>query len=200
MRVVLASRNEGKLRELGALLGDLGLALESQADHEVPSPVEDGLTFIENALIKARAVARATTLPAIADDSGIVVPVLNGAPGIYSARYAGEHGDDLANNAKLVADLADIADRRAYFYCAMCFVEHADDPTPLIATAAWHGEFIDEPRGEGGFGYDPHFLVAGREQTSAELPREEKNALSHRGQACGTLADMLRDWLNRRSG
>ena len=197
LRVVLASRNEGKLRELTALLGDFGFTLESQAAHDVPSPVEDGLTFVENALIKARAVAAATSLPAIADDSGLVVPALQGAPGIYSARYAGTHGDDLANNAKLVAELANASDRRAYFYCAMCFIGHAEDPTPLIATAAWHGEIVDEPRGEGGFGYDPHFRVAGRQETSAELPRDEKNALSHRGQACAALADMLRDWLDR---
>ena len=192
MRVVLASRNGGKLAEMQAMLADMPLTLESQAQHDVPSPEETGQTFIENAIIKARAVSEATGLPAIGDDSGIVLPALGGAPGIYSARYAGEHGNDAANNAKLAADLVDVADRGAYFYCAMAFMRSADDPTPLVATAAWHGTFILEPQGAGGFGYDPHFFVTPLECTAAQLSPEQKNAISHRGQATARLAAALR--------
>jgi len=174
-----------------ALLEPVGCQVEQQADHNIPSPPEDGATFLENALIKARTVAAATGLPALADDSGLVVPALGGAPGIYSARYAGEPSNDHANNMKLVADLAGVEDRSAYFYCALVFLRDEHDPTPLIATGAWHGSILDEPRGEAGFGYDPHFLVAGRTLTSAELPRDEKNRLSHRGQAMQQLASQL---------
>ncbi len=187
MRVVLASRNEGKLQELRTLLAGVNLSLESQAEHDVPSPAEDGLTFVENALIKARAVAAATGLPAIADDSGLVVPALNGAPGIYSARYAGEHGDDAANNKKLLQRLQGQADRAAYFYCAMVMLLHADDPTPTVATAAWHGSILQHPRGNNGFGYDPLFLADGLQHTAAELPAARKNSISHRGQATRRL-------------
>ncbi|MEM9621706.1 MAG: non-canonical purine NTP pyrophosphatase, partial [Pseudomonadota bacterium] len=147
MRVVLASHNSGKLKELRALLTDVGWQLESQADHQVAAVPEDGLTFVENALLKARGVCAATRLPAIADDSGLVVPALNGAPGIYSARYAGQHGDDHANNQKLLKALTGVQDRRAYFFCAMVFLLNADDPTPIIATAAWHGSILEAPRG-----------------------------------------------------
>ena len=192
MRVVLASGNRGKLKELRDMLAPLTLELESQADHNVPSPVEDGLTFIENALIKARAVSRATGLPAIGDDSGIVVPALGGAPGIYSARYAGTHGDDRGNNAKLLAELAPFENRAAYFYCAMVFLRHADDPTPLMATAAWHGSIAETPSGDGGFGYDPLFIPAGREATAAQLDAATKNTISHRGQAVTLLVTALR--------
>ena len=192
MRLVLASRNKGKLAEMQAMLAGMPLTLESQAQHDVPSPEETGQTFIENAIIKARAVSEATGLPAIGDDSGIVLPALGGAPGIYSARYAGEHGNDAANNAKLAADLADVTDRSAYFYCAMAFMRSADDPTPLVATAAWHGTFILEAQGAGGFGYDPHFFVAQLECTAAQLSPEQKNAISHRGQATARLAEALR--------
>ena len=191
MRIVLASRNTGKLEELSALLEPLDYTVESQAAHNVPSAEETGLTFVENALIKARAVAAATGLAALADDSGLVVPVLDGAPGIYSARYAGSHGDDAANNRKLIADLQGIENREAYFYCAMALLRHANDPTPCIATAAWHGQIIDEPCGEGGFGYDPHFFLPGLQQTSAQLPAAQKNKLSHRGQATARLIAQL---------
>ena len=191
MRVVLASRNAGKLAELQTLLAPTGLVLESQDQHQVPSAEETGATFVENALIKARAVAVATGLPAIADDSGLVVPALDGAPGIYSARYAGTHGDDAANNAKLIADLQTINDRQAYFYCAMVFLKHATDPTPIIATAAWRGEIIDSPKGENGFGYDPHFWLADLGKSSAELASDVKNKLSHRGQATVRLLSEL---------
>ncbi len=191
MRVVLASRNNGKLLELQRLLEPLHLDLESQAQHNVPSPEETGLTFIENALIKARAVSLATDLPAIADDSGLVVPALNGAPGIYSARYAGADATDTANNLKLTETLRGIKNRTAYFYCAMVFVSQAEDPTPLIATARWHGSIIDEPRGANGFGYDPHFLISGMRHTSAQLAPNQKNKLSHRGQATQKLIEQL---------
>lgn len=191
MRIVLASRNEGKLNELQAMLEPLPLELESQADHDVPSADETGITFLENAIIKARSVAAATGLAALGDDSGLVVPALDGAPGIYSARYAGTHGDDAANNQKLVAQLRDVQDRAAYFYCAIVLLRHATDPTPIVATAAWHGQIIDTPRGDGGFGYDPHFYLPEFEQTSAELPRAQKNQLSHRGQAIARLVAEL---------
>ena len=195
MRIVLATRNQGKLKEMQALMADLPVTLETQAAHDVPSPEEDGLTFIENALIKARCVCQATGLAAIGDDSGLVVPALAGAPGIYSARYAGSHGDDAANNAKLAKALAEAEDRSAYFYCAMVLLEHAEDPTPLIATAAWHGEIVLQPAGEGGFGYDPHFFVADHHCTAAQLEPQQKNAISHRGQAirkiCAELARTL---------
>lgn len=197
MQVVLASRNAGKLKELADLLAPLGLMLKSQAEFDIPSADETGLTFLENALIKARSVAAATKLPAIADDSGLVVPALNGAPGIYSARYAGAEATDADNNAKLVAALQSQTDRRAYFYCALVYLRYADDPTPMVATAAWHGEIIDEPRGQGGFGYDPHFWVPERGCTSAELPRLQKNAISHRGQAMSSMLDLIRQELDR---
>ena len=191
MRIILASRNEGKLRELQALLADLPVSLESQAEHNVPSADETGATFIENAIIKARAVANATGLAALADDSGLVVPALNGAPGIYSARYAGKHGDDAANNSKLVSDLQGIEDRRAYFYCAMALLQFAEDPTPIVVTAAWHGEIVDEAVGNNGFGYDPHFYLADHGKTSAQLPAALKNKISHRGQATAVLIERL---------
>jgi len=191
VRVVLASRNPGKLQELTALLAGLDLSLESQEQHNVPSADETGATFVENAIIKARSVAQATGLAALADDSGLVVPSLNGAPGIYSARYAGVHGDDHANNRKLIKDLKDISERAAFFYCAMVMLRHAADPTPIIATAAWHGEIIDTPAGEQGFGYDPHFYLPHLGLTSAQLPRTQKNELSHRGKAAAVLAAQL---------
>ncbi len=191
MRIVLATRNPGKLREMQSLFADTAMQLESQAEHEVASPEEDGLTFLENALIKARAVAQATGLPAIADDSGLVVPALKGAPGIYSARYAGTQGDDAANNNKLLASLDQVEDRRAYFFCAMVFMQHGLDPTPITATGIWQGSILRTPRGTQGFGYDPLFLVEGLSQTSAELDPAEKNKRSHRGQASASLLSRM---------
>ena len=191
MRIVLASQNTGKLAELQAMLADLPVTLESQGEHGVPSAPETGATFVENAIIKARAVAAATGLAALADDSGLVVPALNGAPGIYSARYAGTHGDDAANNRKLVAELRGINNRQAYFYCAMVFLQHAEDPTPIIATAAWHGTIVDHAVGNNGFGYDPHFFLPELGKTSAQLPATVKNQMSHRGQATAKLIDQL---------
>ena len=188
MRVVLASHNEGKLAELKPLLAPLGLTLESQAEHHVASPEETGTTFVENALIKAKAVAHATGLPSLADDSGIAVPALQGAPGIRSARYAGPDATDAENNRKLMGDISHLPSPvAAFYYCAIVYLEHANDPTPLIATAAWYGHLTPEPRGTNGFGYDPYFVIAGRSQTSAELEPEEKNRLSHRGLACARL-------------
>ncbi len=191
MRIVLASQNAGKLAELQALLAHLPVTLESQAEHGVPSAPETGATFVENAITKARAVAAATGLAALADDSGLVVPALHGAPGIYSARYAGSHGDDAANNRKLVAELRGIEQRHAYFYCAMVFLRHAADPTPILATAAWHGAIVDQAAGNNGFGYDPHFYVPEMGKTSAQLPATVKNQVSHRGQATAKLIEQL---------
>lgn len=194
MRVVLASRNAGKLEELRPILAPLGLTLESQAEHDVPSPDETGTTFVENAIIKARTVARATSLPAVADDSGIVVPLLDGAPGIYSARFAGVDASDEDNNQKLIESIAAFEDPiAAYYFCAIVFFTSASDPTPLIATAAWHGTLLHEPRGSNGFGYDPYFVPDGYTVTSAELAPEEKNRISHRGLACDSLILQLQD-------
>ncbi len=192
MRIVLASSNPGKLEEFRTLLAATPLAIQSLSPGTLDSPEETGSTFIENALIKARAVAEATGLAALADDSGLVVPALCGAPGIYSARYAGVHGDDRANNEKLVSALRGVEDRRAYFYCAITLLRQADDPTPIVVTAAWHGTIIDTPRGDAGFGYDPHFWLPELDMTSAEMPRETKNRLSHRGQATAALLQEIR--------
>lgn len=192
MRIVLASGNAGKLAEFRTLLAQTPLEIESSNPDSFDSPEETGSTFIENALIKARAVAAATGFAALADDSGLVVPALGGAPGIHSARYAGVHGDDQANNEKLVHALRDIEERSAYFYCAIALLRQADDPTPIVITAAWHGTIIEKPKGAAGFGYDPHFFLPELEMTSAELPREIKNRLSHRGQATAALLQEIR--------
>lgn len=189
--LVLASNNRGKLAELSQLLSPLGFALTPQGELGIPEADEPYLTFVENALAKARHAARQSGLPALADDSGICVPALGGAPGVLSARYAGEPKSDAANNAKLVRELARQADRSAYYYCVLVFVRHADDPQPVIADGRWPGEIVDEPRGQGGFGYDPHFLVRGLGRTAAELGAEEKNRLSHRGQALRSLVEKL---------
>lgn len=203
MRVVLASRNAGKLRELRELLAPLDIEVTSQEEFDIPATPETGLTFVENALLKARAVAAATTCAALADDSGIVVPALGGAPGIYSARYAGTDGDDAANNRKLIAELQQLNASGtasatlpgtlapAYFFCAIVFLQHATDPTPLIATARWHGHIVAEAAGTNGFGYDPHFYVEARGCTSAELEPTVKNQLSHRAQATRALLAAL---------
>ena len=192
-RIVVASGNRGKLQELASALRNLRCELVPQGELGIASAPETGLTFIENALAKARHAAAASGLPAIADDSGLVVPALNGAPGIVSARYAGEHADDAANNAKLLGALAEVDDRCAYFHCTLTYLAAADDPAPVIAFGRWHGVIVDEPRGANGFGYDPHFLVPTLAQTAAELPLAEKNRLSHRGQACKALAAALAD-------
>lgn len=191
MDLVLATRNRGKVDEMRPMLANIGFNLINQTDTDIPSPVEDGATFVENALIKARAVATATRLPCIADDSGLVVRALNGAPGIFSARYAGDGASDADNNARLLRELVAHEDRSAYFFCCMVLLRAADDPTPLIATGKWPGEILTAPRGQGGFGYDPLFWLADLQQSAAELPKVQKNTVSHRGRACAELLSLL---------
>ena len=188
-RVVLASDNAGKLREMQALLGDVDLI--PQGELGIQGAEETAVTFVENALLKARNAARESGLAAIADDSGLVVRALGGAPGVWSARYAGEPKSDAANNAKLIAALRGTSDRSAHFHCTLVFLRSAEDPDPVIISRAWHGVVVDQPRGSNGFGYDPHFLVESRGCTAAELDAATKNALSHRGQACRALAQLL---------
>ena len=193
--VVLASGNAGKLRELTAMLEPLGWRVRPQSEWDVPEAVEDGLSFIENALIKARHAARHIGLPALGDDSGLVVDALDGAPGIYSARYAGAAADDAANNRKLLDALDGVPDdrRTAHFYCAIAMVRHAADPAPLVAIGRWDGRILHAPTGAGGFGYDPLFHVGAHGGSSAELPPEVKNRISHRGRALATLVRQLED-------
>jgi XTP/dITP diphosphohydrolase len=193
-RVVLASSNPGKVREIHQLLADLDLDVVPQSEYGVLDAEETGLTFVENAILKARNAALHTALPAIADDSGIEVDALNGAPGIYSARYAGAGAGDQANLEKLLADLADVAEERrtARFQCLMVYLRHAHDPTPLICQGTWEGRILFAPRGDNGFGYDPVFHVPTHACSSAELPPEVKNALSHRGQALRKLLAALK--------
>jgi XTP/dITP diphosphohydrolase len=191
-RLILASNNAGKLKEFAQLLAPIGFELHPQGDFDVPEAEEPFATFVENALAKARHAARLTGLPALADDSGVCVNALGGAPGVVSARYAGEPKSDARNSAKLIADLAGHADKSAYYYCVLVYVRHADDPQPVIADGAWHGTIVAEARGEGGFGYDPHFLVPALDRTAAELGADEKNALSHRGQALRALVEKLK--------
>lgn len=190
-RLVIASGNRGKIAEFARLLEPLGYALTPQSELGISEADEPFLTFVENALAKARHASRQSGLPALADDSGICVPSLGGAPGVLSARFAGEPKSDEANNAKLVSLLQAHEDKSAYYYCVLVYVRHADDPQPVIAEGRWDGEFIASARGQGGFGYDPHFWLPALGKTAAELPPEEKNLLSHRGQALRALADRL---------
>jgi len=192
---VLASGNPGKLREMVSLLQPLGLHVRPQSDWQVPEADETATTFIENSLIKAHQATRFTGLPAIADDSGLVVPALAGAPGIYSARYAGKDADSQANISKLLVELEKQPriDRKAYFFCAVVLLQSADDPAPLVATARWHGRILLAPQGEGGFGYDPVFGVGDSQQSAAELAAGEKQQLSHRGQALRKLLKQLHE-------
>lgn len=193
-RLVLASNNAGKLREMRALLAPLGCEVLAQAALGIAETEEPHDSFLENALAKARHASRASGLPALADDSGLCVDALDGAPGVHSAYYAGREGSreerDARNNAKLLASLD--AERRAHYRCVMALVRSADDAQPLIAEGAWHGEIARAPRGANGFGYDPLFLIADRGITAAELPDGEKNRLSHRGQAVARLLELLR--------
>jgi XTP/dITP diphosphohydrolase len=191
-RVVLASSNKGKVREFSELLSGRGMAVVPQSDFAVPDADETGLTFVENAILKARNAAVHTGLAAIADDSGLEVDYLNGAPGIYSARYAGD-GGSAANNAKLLEALADVAteQRGARFQCVLVYLRHADDPTPIICQGTWEGRILTALRGEAGFGYDPLFWVPDEGCSSAELSAERKNELSHRGQALRCLLKAL---------
>jgi len=190
-RLVLASNNAGKLKEFGEILAPLGFTVHPQGEFGVPEAEEPYATFVENALTKARHASRLTGLPALADDSGVCVNALGGAPGVWSARYAGEPKSDARNNHKLVADLAAHADKSAYYYCVLVFVRHADDPQPVIADGRWNGEIVATPRGAGGFGYDPHFWLPAVGKCAAELSAAEKNALSHRGQALRSLVEKL---------
>jgi XTP/dITP diphosphohydrolase len=192
-RLVLASSNEGKLREFRRLLAPLAIDVIAQAELGIPEADEPHMTFVENALAKARHASAHAKLPALADDSGLCVRALGGAPGVQSARYAGEPRSDARNNARLVADLAGVGDRRAHYCCVLVLVHGAYDPEPLIAEGRWHGSIVDAPRGSGGFGYDPHFVDATTGLTGAELPLERKNGLSHRGQAMRTLLARLRE-------
>jgi XTP/dITP diphosphohydrolase len=193
-QIVLASSNPGKVREINRLLADLGLHAHPQSEFGVEDAEETGLTFVETAIIKARNAARHTGLPAIADDSGIEVDALNGAPGIYSARFAGPGANDLDNLEKLLAQLQGVgaAERSARFQCLMVYLRHADDPTPVICQGTWEGSILPEPRGENGFGYDPVFYVPTHDCSSAELAADVKNSLSHRGQALRKLVAALR--------
>ncbi|MEJ5073513.1 XTP/dITP diphosphatase [Enterobacter ludwigii] len=193
-KVVLATGNAGKVRELASLLNDFGLDVVAQTELNVESVEETGLTFIENAILKARHAAKVTGLPAIADDSGLAVDVLGGAPGIYSARYAGEDASDQQNLEKLLVALNDVPDdkRQAQFHCVLVYMRHAEDPTPLVCHGSWPGVITREAAGNGGFGYDPIFFVPDAGKTAAELSREEKIAVSHRGQALKLLLEALR--------
>ncbi len=195
-RLVIASNNAGKLRELSAILAPLGFETVAQGELGVPEAEEPHHTFVENALAKARNCARHTGLAALADDSGLCVDALGGAPGVHSAYFAGRLGTreerDRANNALLVDRLAGQADRGAHYVCVIVLVRHADDPEPVITEGRWRGEIVDLPRGAGGFGYDPHFLLPGLGRTVAELPAAEKNRLSHRAIAAERLAVRLR--------
>ncbi|TSA51120.1 MAG: RdgB/HAM1 family non-canonical purine NTP pyrophosphatase [Nitrosomonadales bacterium] len=191
-KLVIATGNPGKLREISQLLQPLDLQVLPQSDFAVPEAEEPHCTFIENALAKARHASRLTGLPALADDSGICVDTLGGAPGVYSAHYAGEPKSDARNNEKLLQALARHSNRHAHYYCVMVLVRHADDPQPIIAEGAWHGEILKVPRGDG-FGYDPLFLDPELNKTGAELPLEQKNRISHRGKALAALLKRLED-------
>lgn len=191
-RLILASNNKGKLKEFNELLSTVGFSVHAQGEYDVPEADEPFHTFVENALQKARHASRITGLPALADDSGVCVNALGGAPGVYSARFAGEPKSDARNNEKMIADLAQHADKSAYYYCVLVFVRHADDPQPIIADGRWNGVMVDTPRGAGGFGYDPYFFIPALGKCAAELAPEEKNALSHRGQALRALVEKLK--------
>ena len=193
--IVLASNNPGKLAEFSTLLAELELNVIPQGQLGIPEAEEPHPTFVENALAKARHASRLSGLPALADDSGICVDALGGAPGVYSARFAqmaGGEKSDAANNQHLLQQLASYPDRRAHYYCVLVYLRHADDPQPLIAEGFWHGEVADAPRGAGGFGYDPYFLLPELGKTAAELDKAEKNRLSHRAQAMQHLLARLR--------
>lgn len=193
-KIVLASNNAGKVREINQLLAATGLVVVPQSEFNIPDAEETGLTFVENAIIKARQAAQLSGLPAIADDSGLEVDALNGAPGIYSARYSGTGATDEKNLHKLLEDLQDVreAERTARFQCLMVYLQHANDPTPIICQGTWEGLITFAPQGDNGFGYDPVFFVPTHNCTSAQLPPETKNQLSHRAQALQKLIAELK--------
>lgn len=190
-KLVIASNNAGKLREIRSLLEPLGIEVLPQSQFKVSEVDEPHRTFIENAIVKARHACEQTGLPSLADDSGICVNALNGQPGVLSARYSGEPKSDERNNLKLIDALSSQADRSAHYYCVMVLLRHADDPQPIIADGSWHGEILPDKRGEGGFGYDPHFYLPELGKTAAELRVEQKNRISHRGQALARLLSRL---------
>jgi XTP/dITP diphosphohydrolase len=196
MRIVIASNNPGKLRELSRLLAPLGLEARAQSEFGVGEAREPHDTFLENALAKARHASAATGLAALADDSGLCVPSLDGEPGVHSAYYAGREGSreerDARNNARLIEALRGAADRSAFYYCVLVLVRSAADPTPVIGDARWHGEIVPEPRGSGGFGYDPYFVPHASRMTAAQMDAEEKNRVSHRGRAMAALVEKLK--------
>lgn len=192
-KLVIASNNQGKLREFQRMLAPLGIEVLTQAQLGISEAEEPHCTFVENALAKARHVSRACGLPALADDSGICVDALGGAPGVISARYAGDSPkSDQKNNEKLLHDMQGVADRRAHYYCVLVLVRHADDPQPLIAEGEWHGEIFQEERGDGGFGYDPMFWLPQFGKTAAELSHDEKAQISHRALALKVLLEKLK--------
>jgi XTP/dITP diphosphohydrolase len=191
-KLVIASNNPGKLREIGEILAPLGMEVIPRSAFKVPEAEEPHASFIENALAKARHAARLSGLPALADDSGICVDALGGAPGVVSAHYAGEPRSDARNNSKLLEMLEAEDNRRAHYYCVMVLMRRGDDPQPLVAEGEWRGEILRQPRGTGGFGYDPLFLDPMLEKTGAELSPQQKNRISHRGKALTALVDMLK--------
>ena len=195
MKLVLASSNAGKLAEFRALLSDCGLSVHAQSEFGVGDALESGASFIENALLKARHASAATGLPALGDDSGLLVDALDGAPGLYSARYAGEHGDAAANNALLLQRMAGVpaAERCAHFYCVLALLRSPSDPQPIITEGIWPGVILDAPRGEHGFGYDPLFFDPLQQLGAAEMDAAMKNRISHRGQALARLRERLRN-------
>lgn len=191
-QLVLATGNQGKVKELASMLDAFNIEVLPQSTFSVPEVAETGTTFVENAIIKARHAAKITGLPAVADDSGLEVDALNGAPGVYSARFAGDDASDADNIAKLLQELGDNPSRSARFWCVLVFMKHADDPTPVICQASWEGEISLTPNGHGGFGYDPVFYVPSLDCTAADLSKVQKNAISHRGQALKQLAEKLK--------
>jgi XTP/dITP diphosphohydrolase len=191
-KLVLASNNAGKVKEFQALLAPLNFQIIPQGELGIPSAEEPHHTFVENALAKARHASAASGLPALADDSGICAHALNGQPGVLSARFAGEQGDDAANNQKLIQELRDRADRGAHYVCALVFVNSANDPEPLIVQTRWYGQIVDQAAGSNGFGYDPHFFLPEQNCTAAQLESAQKNSISHRGQALRELITQLK--------
>lgn len=192
-KLVLATSNRGKVTEMQPLLSDIGYTIITQGELGVSDAIEDGHTFVENALIKARHASAMTGLPAIADDSGLIIDALNGAPGLISAHYAGIHGDAEGNIRKVLSEMMDVprAERSARFYSLIVMLKHAHDPQPLIAEGIWEGEILELPRGNNGFGYDPIFFVPDQQCSAAELPAEIKNHISHRGRALLKLRELL---------
>jgi len=197
--IVLATGNQGKVKELASLLADQKTTVKPQSEFNVSEVAETGTTFVENAIIKARHACKITGLPSIADDSGLEVDALKGAPGVYSARYAGENATDGDNNAKLLQELSDVEskDRTARFHCVLVYMQHENDPTPIICHGVWEGSILTAPQGEYGFGYDPLFWLDSHNMTSAQLPRDLKNQLSHRGQALKLLTEKLSQTTNQ---